>query len=369
MRPSREPQGWGRDQILVEERRTVGLLILIFWSVVKVMFLLRTGALTSLDALRLAFAGLSGLSQVAVIVVCAAISYGVYLVLSSFRNSRLPTQVVVAILCTVGFVLALSVYGAAMSRIGITRTELDFASRIRDTAIHGWAPFALYSAAILALVKSNEARRREREAAALERAVQEARLRAMRYQVDPHLLFNALNSISAMVLDGRNDEAEDMLLRLAKYFRDSLTVEPTDDIPLELELQVQSQYLEIERVRFGDALRVQVDVPDSLLRALVPGFILQPIIENAVKHGGCNNQEEPLALQITARAVDEKLSIQIENRGKLTTQTGFASTGTGLRNVRERLELRFGTRQSLSAEQIGTEGFRVRLSLPLRMAA
>jgi sensor histidine kinase YesM len=368
MRPNREPQGWGRDQILVEERRTVGLLILIFWSVVKVMFLLRTGALNSLDALRIAFTGLSGVSQVAVIVVCASISYGVYLILSLFRNSRLTTQVVVTILCTIGFVLLLSLYSGAMYRVGILRTDLDFASRVRDTAIHGWAPFTLYSAAVLALIKSNEGRRRDREAAALESAVQEARLRAMRYQIDPHLLFNSLNSISALVLDGRNDDAEAMLLRLAKYFRHSLTLDPTEDIPLELELELQTHYLEIERVRFGDALHVEVDVPDPLRTALVPSFILQPILENAVKYGACDRAEEPLNLQIKVRAIEANLSIDVENRGVLKKHSRSASTGTGLRNVRERLELRFGARQSLRAEQVGTNGFRVQLSLPLRTA-
>ena len=363
---ARSTPGRGRlDDIAHDERRTVAILIVTFWAIVKIMFLLRTGAFESWTSLRAAFSGAAGVNQVTVILFCAAVSYGVYALMDRLRSRSTAAQVVMAAASTIAFVLCLSAYGKAAIWLGGFGQDKDWATVIKETAISGWASFALYSAAVLALIKSNEARRRDRRASALEFAMREAQLRALRYQVDPHFLFNALNSVSAMVLDRQNDVAETMLLRLAAFFRRTLALDPTDDVPLAEEIDLQTQYLAIEQVRFEDRLRVDVDLPDELRFAMVPGFILQPLVENAIKHGAPGGPDRSLAVRIGARAVDDQLVVEVENRGGTGLPSGSPSTGTGLRNVRERLELRFGRHQSFSAEAIGADGFIVRLGIPL----
>src|SRR5690606_13935264 len=137
----------------------------------------------------------------------------------------------------------------------------------------------------LALCYAAAVRGAEREAAGFRAAAQAAELRALRYQVNPHFLFNTLNSLSSLVMTDKKEEAERMIINLATFFRTSLTGDPTEDVPLYEEIRLQRLYLDIETVRFPDRLKVEVDVPDPLRTACVPGLILQPIVENAVKYG------------------------------------------------------------------------------------
>ena len=125
----------------------------------------------------------------------------------------------------------------------------------------------------------------DQRAAVFAREAQEAQLRALRYQINPHFLFNTLNSLSSLVLTKRTETAEQMLMNLSTFFRATLSADPTADVPLEEEIKLQRLYLDIEQIRFPDRLTVEIDVPDELLDARVPVLILQPVIENAVKYG------------------------------------------------------------------------------------
>jgi len=133
-----------------------------------------------------------------------------------------------------------------------------------------------------------------------EREAQSAQLRALRYQVNPHFLFNTLNSLSSLIIAGRAEEAESMVLKLSTFFRQSLTLDTGADISLAEEIALQRLYLDIERVRFPRRLKVEMDVPESLEKARLPALILQPLVENAIKHA-VSTTRDTVTLSITAR--------------------------------------------------------------------
>src|SRR5690606_40575321 len=118
-----------------------------------------------------------------------------------------------------------------------------------------------------------------------------AELRSLRYQVNPHFLFNTLNSLSTLVMRSQPGEAERMILNLSKFYRTSLSADPLEDVALSEEVHLQNLYLDIEAVRFPERLKVEIDIPDELLGVLVPGLILQPLAENAIKHGVAQDRQ------------------------------------------------------------------------------
>jgi signal transduction histidine kinase len=176
----------------------------------------------------------------------------------------------------------------------------------------------------------------------------DAHVRALHYQINPHFLFNTLNAISTLVLDRRNEQAEAMLLGLSSFLRYSLDRNPTALAPLSEELAARRQYLAIEQARFGDKLRASVDVDASAARGRVPSLILQPILENAIKHAVAPRQEGG-AIEIAARRDGASLRIRISDDGPGLPAEGAMRRGVGLANARERLALLHGERAGLSA--------------------
>jgi LytS/YehU family sensor histidine kinase len=196
----------------------------------------------------------------------------------------------------------------------------------------------------------------------LRAAAQSAELRALRYQVNPHFLFNTLNSISSLVMTDRRGDAEGMILNLSNFFRTSLTGEPTADVRLAEEVATQRLYLEIEAVRFPERLRSVFDIAPAAERACVPGLLLQPLIENAIKYGVAPARR-PVELRIAARVAGDRLTLTVEDDGEGAAAS--KGTGLGLRNVRERLAARYGDAATLTAGARDTGGFLVTLDLPL----
>jgi LytS/YehU family sensor histidine kinase len=228
------------------------------------------------------------------------------------------------------------------------------------------AIFSLWGAACLALLRDREARHRERRMAALQGEAHDAQVRALRYQVNPHFLFKTLSSISTLILEGRSEVAERMTMRLSAFFRASLAQDPFQDVRLADELELQRLYLEIEQIRFSDSLEVRYDIAQGLEDALVPSLILQPLVENSIKHG----LQEACALTvltISARASADRLVLEVADNGRgPSCQHG---TGVGLGNVRRRLVTRFGVNCRFTAGERERGGFQVRLEMPLRRAA
>ena len=232
-------------------------------------------------------------------------------------------------------------------------------------AVVYWVWFYMAWAALyMALRYSFQVRDRERRLRASQALAHAAQLRSLRNQIHPHFLFNTLNSISALILDHRNEVAEGMVARLADFFRISLTVDPLDDIRLADEIELQRHYLGIEQLRFPD-LAVEICVPEDLLGALVPTLILQPLVENAVKYAVAHSQA-PATIRIEARTAGTRLHLEVTDDGNGTPEP--AGPGIGLHNVRERLANRFFGDFAFTAGPRQPRGFAVVLEMPLRRA-
>jgi two-component system LytT family sensor kinase len=163
-------------------------------------------------------------------------------------------------------------------------------------------------------------------------------------------------------MSGRRADAEAMILNLSTFFRTSLAAEPTEDVPLSDEIAVQKLYLEIEAVRFPERLRPVFDIDPAAAQACVPGLLLQPLIENAVKYGVAPARR-PVTIRITARVENDRLHIAVRDDGDGAQAPN--GTGVGLRNVRDRLAARFGDAAELNAGKQPEGGYVVTLTLPL----
>ena len=192
-----------------------------------------------------------------------------------------------------------------------------------------------------------------------------ARLASLRYQLNPHFLFNALNAVSSAVITGRNAEAEAMLSRLAEFLRMTLSSDPEGLVTLEDELATLQNYLEIEMERFRDRLGVDFSCPSELRGAMVPSFILQPLVENAIKHAVAHTSRTVTIRMEAARDVDDLvILVEDDGDGRAAMTPG---TGVGLHNIRQRLEALYGPRGALQTTP-REQGFLALVRLPLQWA-
>jgi two-component system, LytTR family, sensor kinase len=226
-----------------------------------------------------------------------------------------------------------------------------------------------WCALYLALLTGEKARAAERREGAYKRAAKAAELRSLRYQVNPHFLFNTLNSLSALVLTGKTQAAERMIQQLSTFYRRSLADDPTADVPLSEEFALQKLYLDIEAARFPHRLRARYELPPELADARVPGMILQPLVENSVKHAVAPTSQK-VTLTLAAREEYGRLVITVADDGNGTARDSDKRPGhgIGLANVRERLEARFGSDATIVC---GAEpgGYSTQLRLPLMRRA
>ena len=230
--------------------------------------------------------------------------------------------------------------------------------------------FAL-SCVVLFLLRRGElenARAESRlENAELSQLVSEATLRSLRTQLAPHFLFNTLNSVLHLV---RRDAqaAKAMLQRLQTLLRTTVLQDRRQEVSLREDLAITENYVEIERVRFRDALDVSLKIDPRTLDAQVPSFLLQPLVENAIRHGALETLGR-CSITVCARREGDALQIAIDNDGCLVSPESWRE-GIGLSSVRVRLRLRhlYGTQQDVSAEILPSQGVSVRIRLPWRTA-
>ena len=224
----------------------------------------------------------------------------------------------------------------------------------------------------------------QRRVAVAEAELRTAQLASLRYQINPHLLFNALNTVSALVLEGDADGAERALMALSVFLRSALAQQTDEDVFLSDEIAHQQLYLEIERIRFGDRLCVEVLVPPALASARVPGLLLQPLVENSVRHG-FSRISSPVRIVLRAEAIGDSLRLTVEDDAAadyadigaregaqpvshdVATSSG-SGLGLGLRNVTARLAKRFGDKARCSFSQRSTGGFIAEIVMPLRFS-
>lgn len=251
--------------------------------------------------------------------------------------------------------------------------QLESKKRLRyaaDTAVIWFFFFAAWSAFYIASVAQNEAHGARRRAADAEAAAQAAQVRALRYQVNPHFLFNTLNSLSSLVMTGRSDRAEAMLLALSTFFRTSLSLDPAADVTLAEEIDLQRLYLDIETTRFPDRLEVEIEVADGLSDAVLPALILQPIVENAIKYGVSTTRQKML-IRIEAESLpDSRMRVSVTNRLRKRGRQSLPAathegTGVGLANVCQRLDARFGSAAECRFGPIADGGYKVTLTMPV----
>lgn len=210
---------------------------------------------------------------------------------------------------------------------------------------------------------------RERRAVELEARLAQARLEALRMQINPHFLFNTLNSVSALVYANPR-AADEMLGDLGDLLRRSLGSMEVQEVPLSEELDFLRSYIRIEQRRFGDRLQVTVRVPDGLQTALVPALVLQPLVENAIRHG-IEPRPGPGLISIEARKDGRHLHLVVRDDGlglpDPLPPRPADSPGIGLANTRARLRGLYGEDQSFSLGKSEPSGVRVEIRIPLRL--
>lgn len=237
----------------------------------------------------------------------------------------------------------------------------------------GWS--ALYYAINYFLTLEEQADRLER----LETQATSAQLAMLRYQLNPHFLFNTLNSISTLVLLKQTEPANAMLTRLSSFLRHTLISEPGAQVTLAQEVETLQLYLDIERMRFEDRLRTEFAIEDDAMDALLPSMLLQPLIENAIKYA-VGPQEEGAKISLSARIMAGRLRIMVEDTGpgadtpvqqslieyELDKANQPVSTGVGLANIRNRLAQAYGADHKFETTSQPEGGFIVTIDIPFQ---
>jgi signal transduction histidine kinase len=234
--------------------------------------------------------------------------------------------------------------------------------------IRYWAVIGLQ-----ALIRSNQqARRREREAlelkiqsSQLSEQLTSSQLSALKMQLHPHFLFNTLGAIMVLVRQQKGREAETMLSRMSDLLRHTLDDVEAQEVPLWRELDFLRLYLSIEQVRFEDRLRVRIDAGPDVVDALVPHMALQPIVENAVRHG-LGQSEEPVLIHVSVSRGNGHLALTVTDDGPGCPTPVLEEKGIGLSNTRNRLKRLYGAEATLSAENRVPRGVQVTMTLPYR---
>ena len=213
-----------------------------------------------------------------------------------------------------------------------------------SVAALGWGMYIGTLVWAVAHLRITERRLQERKEAKMQLAVRDAELRALEAQINPHFLFNCLNSIRGLVVEDPQ-KAQDMITRFAALLRHNLNHDSRHTVPLAAEAEVVADYLALEKVRFEDRLRLRVSIDPEAGPIPVPPMILQSLVENALKHG-IGRLPEGGELRIRAAARNGSLVLEVENTGELTDSRS-ADTQVGLNNIRERLRILYGDRASL----------------------
>lgn len=328
------------------------------------------------------FSGASLYVTVSVINICvmgALLSGGVYWAVRATRRRsmviRLAAMGAAVFLASGLLALVDAATGEWIGRLVVSQQKsVPFALRATNNFIALVWQFALLGASFTVIEANRLTRERELELAAAreaasraEAAASAASLAALRYQLNPHFLFNTLNAISSLIVTRNYDTADAMIAKLSEFLRATLSSQPEALLPLEDELATLQHYLEIESVRFGDRLAVEFVCPPELNDALVPGFLLQPLIENAIKYALAPSAK-PVTIKVEASADGDTLLVSVEDDGTGPDKAARPGTGVGLANVRQRLATLYGAAGGL--ETLKRErGFLAIARLPLQRPA
>src|SRR5688572_6061253 len=223
-------------------------------------------------------------------------------------------------------------------------------------------------------IKYAESAQQQREATLRAATLaQEAQLKMLRYQLNPHFLFNTLNAISTLIIDNENRTANQTVMRLSEFLRYTLDQDPMKKVTLRQEIEAMNLYLTTEKLRFGERLKLEYAVEDAALEALVPSLLLQPLIENAVKFA-VSPSEQGGTIRVEGRTRGSMLELAVADDGPGLSSNSAVGTasgagrGVGLRNTRERLAVLYEEKHRFATLD-NKPGLRVELGLPLEMSA
>jgi len=206
------------------------------------------------------------------------------------------------------------------------------------------------------------------ERAQLKELLTRAQLDALRRQIEPHFLFNTLNAVTALIREERNNAAVEMIAELGVLLRRVVEGSDRHEIALGEEMDFLGKYLDLQKLRFAGRLRLSVDVPEELFTARVPSLVLQPIVENSIRHG-ISKSVQGGQVRIGAFRSDQMLTLNVYNDGPtLAPDHEMSSAGTGIANIRTRLRSLYGNAFSLTMRNEGAHGVEVSISLPFREA-
>jgi sensor histidine kinase YesM len=338
-------------------------VILIFWTA-------QFTTITISRLVRMPEESWSYIEPRAVVTACAILlSFAILAVLRAVRGRTLLRRALIAAgLAAAGCFVHTAINMAAFMFFTGSGWEIPFVEYLIAYAVSLFDFVWFYSALcvmLLALTYGEDLVENEDRIASLEATANVAQLNALRYQLNPHFLFNTLNSVASLISKQMGAEAETMVVSLSDFLRSTLRMDSGREITLEEEIKLQSLYLDIEKIRFPQRLSVTIDVPAELYDVCVPNLITQPLIENAIKHG-VGRSSAPVHLEVIARNWGGKLSLEIRDDGGNAANGAPSGTQVGLRNVAERLKLRFGGQGSLIAGSRPEGGFSAKILIPLR---
>jgi two-component system, LytTR family, sensor kinase len=252
--------------------------------------------------------------------------------------------------------------------VGLAKQDMSLDARMKLNLRAEFIPNVIEYFTILAILASAEYyrhyRKSQEENFHLQHALMESKLQALRAQLNPHFLFNAMNSVSCL-LHRDAGAADRMLSRIANLLRLTLARDDSREVGLLEELELAEEYMEIQKIRFGSRLNLDIDVADETLGARVPNMLLQPLVENACVHGVARTRGD-CRIEIKARVEGPDLAISIYNDGPPVRPDWKSNSGIGLRNTIERLDLLYGDRASLDLSNF-RDGVRLQVRLPLQV--
>lgn len=227
--------------------------------------------------------------------------------------------------------------------------------------------YALIVAVTYGIDSREKMARQMAETARLNEELSRAQLAVLRGQMDPHFMFNTLNSIASLVYDQRGDAAVGMIVGLSEFLRRALEDSHRAQVTLREEVEYLQRYIDIQKVRFGDRLRVSVDIPDELLATQVPNLLLQPLVENAIKHG-VSKRRSGGEIRVAGICQDGALRLTVYNDGPWAQEDRAVTHRIGLGNLRTRLQILHGDRSELLLQPVEAGGVEVIVTLPLQEA-
>lgn len=259
-------------------------------------------------------------------------------------------------------------YMVLRAGIGTWQSEATFAEAFQPLLVKTWhfnlLIYWVTVAVSFAFDYHRKFRERELRAVELEKSLVQARLQTLQMQLNPHFLFNSLHSISSL-MHKDVEAADDMIVRLSDLLRAALDSSETQEVTLRDELKFLQRYLEIEKIRFGNRLTVLTEVAPDTLDSLVPNLILQPLVENAIRHG-----IEPHAkagrIELRASLADGKLTLDVIDNGTGLKNPGAIDEGVGLTNTRARLRTLYGDAHSFELGNVPTGGLQARIIILFR---